>query len=128
MPGGLVEPLQGILAFTSIKFVGYSLAALYLNKSYPNSTNNFLVVGLVRTIIGIVFGIILTSISFPFVFIGGLGFLVYILGLIPVRLLEWSILIRFFYDESVEDKHQLWKHKVLGTLWSFILEAISKIV
>ncbi len=122
MPGGLSEPLQGILAFTGIKFAGYSLAALYLNKSYPNSNPNFLVVGLIRTIIGIAFGVVLATISFPFVFVSGLGFLIYFLGLIPIRLLEWLIVIRFFYDKGLEDKQKMWKNLILGAVWSFLLD------
>jgi len=122
MPGGFGEPLQGVLAFTAIKFAGYSLAAFYLNKSYPDSINKFWVVGLARTIIGIVFGIVLATVSFPFVFVGGLGFLIYLLGLIPVRLLEWFIVIRFFYDENLNDRQKMWKSLILGTVWSFVLD------
>lgn len=123
MPGGFGEPLQGVLAFTAIKFAGYSLAAFYLNKSYPNANgSNFLVVGFTRTIIGIVFGVVLATVSFPFVFAGGLGFLIYLFGLIPVRLLEWFILLGFFYEDAVTDKQKMWKHLSLLTAWSFVLD------
>ena len=123
MPGGIGDPMQGILAFTGIKFAGYSLAALYLNKSYPHDAKvNFLLVGLMRTLIGIVFAFILALVSFPFFHTGGSGFLIYLLGLIPVRLLEWFILIRIFYDEDVVDKRKLWKNLIAATIWSFVLD------
>lgn len=122
MPGGLGEPLQGALAFSAIKFAGYSLAAFYLNKSYANADNNPWVVGLARTLIGIVFGVVLAAVSFPFVFAGGLGFLIYFFGLIPVRLLEWFVVIGFFYEDAATDKQRTRKNLVLGTIWSFLLD------
>jgi hypothetical protein len=127
MPGGMSEPLWGGLAFTSIKFVGYSLAGLYLNKSYPNATPNFLTVGATRTIIGIFFGTILAMFSFPFVFVGGVGLLIYIVGLIPVRLFEWFLIIRFFYDQNLEDRPKMWRSIIFGTVWSFLLDIPSLI-
>ena len=122
MPGGMSEPIPGGLAFTGIKFVGYSLAGLYLNKSYPDSTAIFLTVGITRTIIGIVFGTILAMFSFPFVFVSGIGLVIYVVGLIPVRLLEWFLIIRFFYDKNLEDKRKMWWNMFLGTVWSFLLD------
>lgn len=123
MPGGLVgEPLQGILTFTGIKFAGYCLAGIYLNRSYPDSKVNFLTVGTVRTIIGIIFGTVLAMISFPFVFVGGIGFLIYFFGLIPVRMLEWFVIIKVFYDEDLSDRPKMWRNLGLGTAWSFILD------
>ncbi len=122
MPGGLSNPVEGYLAFSAVKLVDYSLAGLFLNSRYPEATTNFLVVGIARTVIGMVFGGVLGLLTLPLVFGGGLGILLYVLGLIPVRLLEWWIIIRFFYDRSMETKPKDWRYAGIGTAWSFALD------
>lgn len=122
MPGGLGDPVQGILIFTGIKLVGYTCAGLYLNRSYPDSKANIFAVGFLRTIIGIAFGTALAMFSFPFLFVGGLGFLIYFFGLIPVRLLEWFIIIKIFYDRELGDRPKMWQNLAFGTGWSFLLD------
>ena len=122
MPGGLSNPITGYLAFSAVKLAGYSLAGWYLNKRYPEATANFLVVGIARAVIGMVFGAVLGLLALPFVFAGGLGILLYIVGLIPVRLLEWWIIIGYFYDSSMQTKSKDWRYAGIGTAWSFALD------
>lgn len=97
MPGGFTEPL-GLLAFPAIKLAGYAAFALYLNKVFPDKPRNVLLVGASRMLLGLAFGTLLAFLSFPFVFVFGIGVLIYIVGLIPVRMLEWWILIKGFYS------------------------------
>jgi len=122
VPGGISDPVQGYLVFSAVKLAGYSLAASYLNNRYPESTTNFFVVGITRTVIGMIFGAALGLLALPFVFVGGLGILLYILGLIPVRLVEWWIIIRWFYDPSMLTKEKDWRYAGIGTAWSFVLD------
>ena len=60
--------------------------------------------------------------AFPFVMFGGLGILIYIVGLVPVRLIEWWIIIWLFYDRSMMTKQKDWQYVGLGTAWSFALD------
>lgn len=122
MPGGLSNPVQGYLAFSAVKLAGYSLAGLYLNRRYSEAKANFGVVGITRTVVGMVFGGVLGLIALPLVFVGGLGVVVYILGLIPVRLLEWWIIILLFYDRSIQTRQKDWRYAGFGTAWSFALD------
>ncbi len=123
MPGGLSNPVNGYLVFGAVKLAGYSLAGAYLNRSYPGATANFAVVGITRTAIGMLFGAGLALLAFPFIMFGGaLGILIYLGGLIPVRMLEWWIIVLIFYDRARITKQKDWKNVGLGTAWSFALD------
>jgi len=120
MPGGLTfDSTQSYIVFGAIKFVGYSLAARYLKTSYPDSNANVLLVGLTRTLIGMFFGAIVGMIGF---WAFEVAFLVFLLGLLPVRILEWWILLRIFFDRKDEDKRKLGNNIALGVVWSFVLD------
>jgi hypothetical protein len=122
MPGGLSNSVNGYLVFGAVKLAGYSLVGWYLNRKYASATVSFAVVGLTRTVIGMLFGAGLALLSFPFVMFGGLGILIYLVGLIPVRLIEWWIIIWLFYDRPMMTKQKDWQNVVLGTAWSFALD------
>jgi hypothetical protein len=51
-----------------------------------------------------------------------LAFYIFLLGLIPVRILEWLLLLRIFFLRQTDDKAKLLKNVALGVLWSFILD------
>ncbi|MEZ5423960.1 MAG: hypothetical protein R2682_12840 [Pyrinomonadaceae bacterium] len=122
MPGGFAEPL-GLLAFPAIKLAGYTAFAVYLNRSFPENPRNILAVGLSRTLVGLIFGTILALLSFPFVFVAGIGSLIYIVGLIPVRILEWWLIIKAFYSlDTPLSWPQLKVPVVLGVVTSFLLD------
>lgn len=123
MPGGPTLEVQSYLIFGGIKLGGYTLAGWFLNRAYKNSTANFFLVGLTRTVLGMIIGAGVGLAAFPvIVFLGGLGCLVYVLGLIPVRLFEWFVIIRIFYDRNQETRDKNWAYARSGTLWSFILD------
>ncbi len=123
MPGGITEPL-GFLAFPAIKAAGYTAFAFYLNKQFPGQSRNVFLVGICRMLLGLLFGTILALFSFPFVFVFGIGVLIYILGLIPVRVLEWWIIIKAFYDNP--EQKISWNDAkasiTMGVISSFILD------
>lgn len=122
MPGGLTEPL-GLIAFPAIKAAGYTAFAIYLNRKFPSKPRNIFAVGLSRMLLGLVFGTLLAFLSFPFVFNFGIGILIYTTGLIPVRILEWWIIIKAFYGLG---KPLAWSEVsvpiALGVVTSFLLD------
>jgi len=120
----------GFVAFTGVKFLGYSVAATVLNNSFQSSRSAWLV-GLARTGIGLVAGTllggtwILLSDHFegkwpdwapPTVFFG---------LLIPIRLAEWSLLIHFFFDRGLIQRARDLKFAAAGSGWSFVLDAVG---
>jgi hypothetical protein len=122
MPGGLSDPVQGFLAFSAVKLAGYSLAGWFLNHRYQRATTHFAIVGIVRTAIGMIFGAALGFLVLPLVSFGASSILLYIVGLIPVRLVEWWIIIYLFYDRSMQTKGKDWRYAGIGTAWSFMLD------
>ena len=123
MPGGLASPIAGYVAFSAVKLGGYSLAAWRLNRKYPDSKHNFALVGAARTGIGMVMGTALVFLAWQFIVFGGMiGVGAYFLGLIPVRLFEWWLLILLFYDRHRQTKPKDWHYARLGTAWSFLLD------
>jgi len=123
MPGGLENPLLGYAAFSAVKFGGYSLAAWRLNQSYSDRSRNVVAVGATRTAIGMGFGTVLTILLFPLIFSGGPGLVLGYLVFVPVRLLEWWLIILIFYDGQLETRAKDWTCVGLGTLWSYVLDA-----
>ncbi|HMO79241.1 MAG TPA: hypothetical protein PKD24_00480 [Pyrinomonadaceae bacterium] len=122
MPGGLSEPL-GLLAFPAIKFAGYTAFAIYLNRKFPDKPRNIFLVGVSRMLLGLAFGTALAFLSFPFVIVFGVGLLIYVLGLIPVRIFEWWLLIKGFYSPREPLKFAEVKDSViLGVVTSFVLD------
>lgn len=120
MPGGpAFDSVQSYVAFGAIKFVGYSLFALYLKRDYPESNANTLVVGLTRTIIGMLFGAVAGLIGFWAL---EAALLFFLLGLVPVRFLEWYLLIRLFFDRKGELKTENVTNMALGVAVSFALD------
>lgn len=122
MPGGFENPVQGYLAFGAVKLAGYSLAAWRLNRSYPETSANIAAVGLTRTVVGMAFGSVLGLLTLPLVLVSEWSFIIYYLGLIPVRLLEWWIIILLFYDRRAQTKSKGWLYAGLGTAWSYALD------
>lgn len=117
MPAGIeFDAVQSYAAMAGVKFVGYSLAGLYLNRLCQEVKHNFLVVGAGRTLLGILFGICVGIVGFWAL---DLAIYIFLLALIPVRLLEWWITIRVFYGQ---DAINVPRYIALGTVWSFVLD------
>ena len=123
MPGGASSPAIGYLVFGAIKFVGYSLAARFISKRYQRGDRNPWIVGGTRTLIGVAAGAfyfaLLSVLPQKAVATGGLLFL---LGLIPMRIVEWWLLLWLFYDRKLDQPRLGWRVVALATLWSFALD------
>ncbi len=121
MPGAVPDPL-GIAVFGAIKLAGYSFFSIYLNHLFPERKRNFVFVGAVRTVIGFVFG---TVVGFAgliaFLSTGTPGLIAYVLALIPLRFLEWLIIVRGLYGVSRDDPNWL-RSLVSGIICSFLLD------
>jgi hypothetical protein len=124
MPMGIENPAVGYVSVCAIKFVGYSLAGYVISKQYQKEKLNSLLVGGIRTLIGMGFGAayfcFFSSLPTPTLDqIGGWG---YLAGLIPIRIVEWWLLLWIFYDRKFERRRRDWAIVVLGTIWSYILD------
>jgi hypothetical protein len=127
---GAAGPM-GFAAFTGVKFVGYTLAALALKKAFARTDANVFQVGLARTGIGLVVGtlfggaaILLASSAHTDSGYNLVSVLFFAL-LIPIRLGEWSLLIHFFFDRGLIKRAKDLRYAALGTVWSFLLDAVG---
>ncbi|MFI5177977.1 MAG: hypothetical protein ACHQO8_05425 [Vicinamibacterales bacterium] len=121
------------LGYAGLKFVGYSLAAWVIRAILMRPDRSPWRVGLARTILGIVVGGIYTAAWGAMASHGlfsGLPLsggragpaLWYLVGLVPVRLLEWTWLIWYFFDRRFAYPGRGGLCVALGTLWSFVLD------
>lgn len=105
MPGGFDDPTTGFMVFGAVKFLGYSAYSLCLNQFFPENRRNPLYVGFCRMIIGIGFGTVLGVLGLVAIFnIGIAGFLAYMALLVPMRALEWWIVLNAMYKVGWDSK------------------------
>ena len=119
--------------YVVFKFFGYVLAARVLGTIVAPPGATIWRVGLVRTILGIVVGAAYTA-TFGAVARHGLfeglplnggrggAILWYPIGLLPVRVLEWSWLIWYFFDRAWARPARNLGAVALGVIWSFVLD------
>lgn len=117
MPAGVDHPFLGGLAFAAIKLAGYCLAARMIGTSYQKDPPRWFAIGFARTTIGFAFG-------YPYFqwATGAFQSLSFMLGLIPIRIIEWLLLLILFYDHRLQNRPRAGKVAALGTLWSFLLD------
>ena len=122
MPGG--GGPTAFVAFGAVKYAGYSLAGFTLNRVYSLTDRNALLVGAVRTAIGLAAGFAFGSIFLWGAFARNMEWL-FFAGLVPVRILEWGLLIRLFYEPRFLVTGRAWRWSLAGLGWSFLLDIIG---
>src|SRR3990172_6969077 len=101
MPAGITNPALGYVTFAAVKFTGYSIAALGISRAYSTRVSPVLVGG-VRTVIGLAAGAAYWALTQLFhESLGRLGIPGYLVGLLPIRLLEWWLVVWLFYDRRL---------------------------
>lgn len=120
MPG----PLAAI-PYLGIKFVGYTLAAFYLNRrSYVTKPVSPAKLGGMRTIIGVVAGVPTTMVLLSIYRNAG-SFEILYAWMAPVRFVEWLAVIWFLYRPK-----RIWAiapgtDSILGVGYSFALDLLA---
>jgi hypothetical protein len=121
MPMG-PEPI-GFAAFLGVKLFGYTVfSKVVLNRAYSKTDGGFKS-GAARTGIGLAAGAVY----------GGLwlllkppdpGYLFY-LRLFPIRILEWGLLLRLFFEPQFLRTRTAWMSTIGGTFCSYLLDAVG---
>jgi hypothetical protein len=139
MLAGVFEDFEpGYLAFVGVKLVGYSIAGYALNRAYANLKRHFLVVGLVRTLIGLAIGGLFGWAAFvigdrlppPYesrpemwgITLDEWAKALYIVALALIRLFEWRAVIWIFYGRESQQRKKAWLFALCGVAWSFLLD------
>jgi hypothetical protein len=118
----------GTIIYAFIKITGYSLFAKYLNSLFSKHENVWKV-GLVRTVLGILLGLIHNGIFFSFFNIsmgrspiGGEGTYLFFILLVLLRVIEWGLIVHWFYNKKLTKRTKVFKAVGLGIIWSFVLD------
>ena len=122
MAAGVNNPVLGYLGFCAVKFVGYSIAARFIARSYRRTDHNALLVGGVRTLIGMAAGAAYYELWRLIPGMEGAGGIGFLGGLLPVRLVEWWLLLWLFYDRPLQQGSKDWRVVGLATVWSYALD------
>ena len=120
MPASLDSSVTGYLTFTAVKFAGYSLFAHGLNRAYAKAQNLWMVGG-ARTLIGMAVGGAYFGLWQLFDGMGGVG-IGYLLGLLPIRIGEWWLIVWFFFDRPLVRPNLGWGLVALRVIWSYICD------
>jgi hypothetical protein len=116
------EPGVHYVTFAAVKFVGYSAYCWWLVRLY-RSRRSVPLVGLTRTALGMAFGALyaLLVTRVPYGMLDGPDPLAY-LGLLPVRLVEWALLVSLFFDRRLEQRRPLAWALLGGVGVSYLLD------
>lgn len=118
----------GTLLYACIKICGYALFSRYLNRLFAK-TNNIWKIGGIRTMLGVVLGLAHNAFFLSFFNVtmgraplGGEDTGLYFFFLVVLRIVEWLLIIYWFYDRKMTRKATILKGVVLGIIWSFLLD------
>jgi hypothetical protein len=131
MPMG--PSVGGLAYFAGVKLVGYTGYAYVLRKKIfdtdPNGgLSRTVKIGATRTGIGLVAGMAYGGLALLTVGIFGEGAssgVYYMLGLLPIRFLEWWLLLWIFFRTQIGDRGKVASGIGLGIVVSYVLDAIG---
>ena len=118
----------GFTAFVAVKFAGYTAAAKLLQRAYKAPHVGTLKVGSARTALGVAAGLAYGAVWWSATRnVNGAGpsMFWYFLGLVPVRIGEWSLILWMFFDRNSPDRKRRLTFAGLGSIWSYALDAIG---
>ena len=112
--------ILGVVYFAAVKLAGYTAAASFLKRRYALPGVNAWVAGGVRTVIGLVVGVIAVFFASQLdIFRSTPTFFVL---LVPTRIAEWLLLLWLFFERPNWSWSRALTWASLGTVWSFILD------
>ena len=118
----------GFAYFVGTKFAGYAVAAFAIRKLYPQFSGGIGKVGATRTAIGLGAGLIYGGIWWAGASLfhsADPSMILYFIGLLPVRIAEWMLLVHIFFDRGLVDPQKAFKISLAGSFWSYCLDAIG---
>ena len=118
MPGG--GTILGIGYFAAVKLAGYSAAGVFINRREKVQHPHPVLFGSARTVLGVAAGM-----SYAFT-LGSFSVsnqeIVFYAGLIPLRIVEWLLLLWLFYRNTPGTRRRWVWYIALGVIWSYVLD------
>lgn len=112
--------LLGAAYFTGVKLIGYSAAGSFLNRRLETEAPHPIAFGAARTAIGVGFGIGYATLLSSWAI--GRAEAWFLLGLIPLRVLEWLLVLWVFYRRAPTLDARRTGLVAAGVAWSFVLD------
>jgi hypothetical protein len=119
---GIEYPVVGYLGFSAVKLAGYSLAAKVISTVHGRRDCSSFFVGAVRTLIGMAVGAAYYALWQVSSSNYSMHMPWYMAGLIPLRFMEWWLLLWLFYDRKLHQTKENWLIVICATLWSYLLD------
>jgi hypothetical protein len=113
------SPAIGLIAYTTVKLVGYSFFGRKLNQWYNKAAPRPFVFGAVRTLLGVIVGV--SSLFMLSNLTSNQGALFFIF-LIPIRFCEWFLILYLFYERKNYSFKRISGYSALGIICSFLLD------
>jgi len=113
------SPTVGLIAYGTIKFIGYSLFGRKLNQWYKKTSIYPILFGAARTLLGAAVGI--GSLYLLNRSTSDSGILFFVL-LIPIRFFELFFIVYLFYETKNFSLKRISQYSVVGIIWSFVLD------
>jgi hypothetical protein len=119
----------GFACFAAVKLAGYTAYSSYLRKRYedgdPRDWPRTLQIGGVRTLIGVGVGVAYGAIAWTGIFGDEAAGTVFLIGLLPVRIAEWLLLLRIAFKEKIRERKRTAWAVGWGIVVSYGLDAIG---
>lgn len=114
----------GFGAFIGVKLVGYSLfcRGLLRDSRQPSSPRSAWLIGGARTLMGIAFGV---AYGLTIQTTGSDNAPLFYLGLLPVRAIEWALLVRLFFPARSFGDPDTWIWIAQGIVVSYALDFVA---
>ena len=113
------SPTIGLIAYTTIKVIGYSWVGWKLNQWYQKTNPRPYLFGIARTILGLAVGI--TALYLLEKINSNQG-AIFLISLIPIRFFEWLLIIYIFYERFDFSFKRISKYSLVGIIYSFLLD------
>lgn len=110
-------------ALLAVKLVGYLMASKALAKAFPDGAPGSFAPALARTIIGALGGYLFIRLwGWLAPEQGYLTVLGFYFGIFVFRIVQWWLVLGFFYPGALREAKRGWAAAFFGTLWSFFLD------
>jgi hypothetical protein len=119
MPGAGSTAI-GYAAFCTVKLAGYSLSTLWFAQRHGARSLPLWLFGPARTVLGIGAGI-----GVALALASAESFGLFLAGLLPVRMVEWTLVLWLFFGRGAIDRRRWLVDAAVGTAWSYLLDALG---
>jgi hypothetical protein len=122
----MIPSAAAALTYGAVKVAGYALFGKTLNR-WAQSPVRPVRFGLAKTALGLAGGLLYLLVIVPATSLKDSSDAVLFIGVIPIRLVVWSIALKLFYADRLQPRTKLLA-VVAGTAWSYALDGVMALI